>query len=483
MRRLLLNILKLRAWRLTAWTAILLLLAGCNSAPQRAPETTATGIMARSNQQTATPHRRSAPTSEITEPVPQIPVEADDLKGLEVVFWHSWDGQIGEVLVQLVEEFNRQNGWGVRVRPEYQGTLDQLDSHVYSLADGEEKPHLIAAYLYQALNWGNAAQLTALDKFVDDPTWGISEREQEDFYPAIWQAEIIRGQRWGIPALRSGQFLFYNDTWANELGFEDAPQNWSQLERQVCAAANTLRYDENRVIDGWGGLAVRTDYSASLGWLGAFGVVPVDDSGGYKFDSPQVENAFEALRELSDAGCAWLIENGSPVEYFTNRESLVTTGSLLEAPVIQQTLERKGSQDQWSLLPFIGDANRTFTHYGPAYVILASTPEEELAAWVFVRWMLAPAQQSLWIEASGGLPLQRSMTESLADYARRNPSWAEAVALLPGAQAEPTLASWNTVRWAVSDAMVQLFRYYFSLEQVPELAELLNETAQELNKR
>lgn len=464
--------------------AIFVLLAGCSPTPPNAPETMATSVTASGTPKTAIPTRKLTPTSETTRPVTQLEIAAADLAGLEVVFWHSWDGRPGEVMDQLVEEFNQHNEWAVQVRAEFQGTLDQLDANVLLLTDQDQKPNLVAAYLYQALNWGGEAELAALDTYVNDPIWGLNEEDQADFYPAIWQAEVIQNERWGVPALRTGQFLYYNETWGRELGFDEAPHNWSELERQVCAAASALRFDENLANDAWGGLAVTTDYSATLSWLGAFGVAPVDESGEYRFDTPGVENTFEALRELADHGCAWLVENGSPVEHFASRESLIMTASLLEAPVMQQTLGRTGGHDQWSLLPFIGAANhRTFTHYGPAYEILSSTPEEELAAWVFVRWFLAPEQQARWIEAGGGLPLQHSVAERLADYARRNPYWAEAVALLPDAQSEPTQASWQTVRWAVSDATVQLFRYYFSLDQVPELSELLNETAGELNKR
>ena len=463
---------------------LLLLLAGCSTTPPNAPEAGITGTPASNNQKTAVPTRRLTPKPQKTTPVTQLEAGAEDIKGLEIVFWHSWDGAAGSVLDQLAQEFNRENEWAVQVRVEYQGTLDQLDEKVNQIAAGEPKPHIIAAYLYQALNWESEAEIAALDRYVNDPIWGLTEAQIADFYPAMWQAEVIQGERFGIPALRSGQFLFYNETWAGELGFDQAPQNWGQLEQQVCAASQALLADEGLENDGLGGLAVTTEYSASLSWMAAFEAKIVQNSGEYQFDSPQVENTFESLRKLSERGCAWLVEAGSPVERFASREGLITTGSLLEATVVDRVLERVGSRDRWRLLPFLGSANlTTFTHYGPAYVILSSTPEEELAAWVFIRWLLAPERQARWIEASGGLPLQRSVTEELADYGNRNPHWAEAVALLADSQAEPTQASWQTVRWAISDATVQLFRYYFSLDQVPQLVELLDETAQELNSR
>ena len=34
------------------------------------------------------------------------------------------------------------------------------------------------------------------------------------------------------------------------------------------------------------------------------------------------------------------------------------------------------------------------------------------------------------------------------------------------------------MRWAVNDASTQLFRYYFTIDQVPSLVKLLDETAE-----
>ena len=474
-----------RLWMLLAGAVILSCLAGCSQDLPVAPGGIATGTHAASTQVTVVPARQSTPTPPKTEPATQIEVDPRNLTGLEILFWHSFDGPAGAMLLKLAEEFNRSNEWGVQVRAEYQGNYDQLDEKVRQALENEQPPHLVAAYLYQALQWGSDPDLAVLDKYVDDPVWGLTEDQQADFYPSIWQAEVIAGERLGMPALRSGQYLYYNQTWGGELGYSQAPQNWRQLEQQVCAAAQVASNDDERENDGQGGLLVTTDYAATLGWLAAFGSEIVDaESGEYALDVPAVEDAFEALGKLSEQGCATLVENSLAVESFANRHSLIASGSLLEAPFLDRALERAGSHDQWIVMPFLGDATQSASvHYGPAYVVLPSSPEEELAAWLFIRWLLAPESQAQWIEASGGLPLQRSVVEQMQDYAARNPHWAAAAALLPEAQAEPALASWQTVRWAFSDATVQLFRYYFTLEQVPDLVELLDETVQELNQR
>jgi hypothetical protein len=65
--------------------------------------------------------------------------------------------------------------------------------------------------------------------------------------------------------------------------------------------------------------------------------------------------------------------------------------------------------------------------------------------------------------------------------AEAQPQWQAALQLLSDARAEPAFPSWSTVRWAVGDAATQLFRYYFTVDQVSVLSGLLNRTANDLH--
>ena len=119
--------------------------------------------------------------------------------------------------------------------------------------------------------------------------------------------------------------------------------------------------------------------------------------------------------------------------------------------------------------------------YGPSLFVLESTPEEQLASWIFLKWLLEPENQARLVQATGGFPLR----ESVLDYIDQNqpplPHWYEAVELLPDAQPEPNFQSWGSVRWAVSDIATQLYRWYFTLDQLPAAVRLLDKTAADLH--
>jgi multiple sugar transport system substrate-binding protein/sn-glycerol 3-phosphate transport system substrate-binding protein len=324
-----------------------------------------------------------------------------------------------------------------------------------------------------------------LDDYVNDPVWGFSPAEQADFIPAFWEARTVGGRRIGLPALQSAQVLFYNRSWAAELGFAGPPDTPAALRRQACAAAEAYRQDDDPANDGRGGLIFSTHPAALSGWISAFGgEIAPPDGGGYRFDTPETRQALRFLRELYDAGCAWLPESEPDVAGFAGRQGLVAAGSLLELPHLARAFERSQNPDDWTVLPFPSPQGEpAVAAYGPSFVILESDPERQLAAWLFIKWLAAPESQARLAAASGLLPVRQAALEPLTASPPLSPQYATALDLLPYARPEPSYASWDIVRWALSDAAVQLTRYYFTIDQLPALVELLHETARELHAR
>jgi ABC-type glycerol-3-phosphate transport system substrate-binding protein len=119
--------------------------------------------------------------------------------------------------------------------------------------------------------------------------------------------------------------------------------------------------------------------------------------------------------------------------------------------------------------------------YGSAYAIFESTPEEQLASWLFIQWMLQPENQARFVEASGYLPVSASALDYLEDYAAEHPRWAQVVEMIPYGQTEPALGSWGIARWAFGDAIEELFGPDFSSEEIPALLEKLEETLNEIH--
>ncbi len=469
---------------------VLLLLSACDQAPipvpseapGETPETIATP-----RPSTTAPAPTEAPTDTPT-PVASLDVNRADLRGLTIQFWHAWDGAAGEQAEAMVDEFNRQNEWGLVVESTYQDGYDEMFEQVNASFENGASPDVVVGYLHQALAWDAHGGVVDLAPYVGDPTWELPGGGA-DFYPVFWEQDLVDGRRLGVPAQRSGQLLFYNATWARELDFVAAPRTPEEFAAQACAAALVNRQDADPGNDGTGGWIISTDYPAVLGWLYAFDAQIVQGKPGgartlYRFDTPEVEQAFNFLRGMYDDGCAWLSESALPYDEFADRQALFIVGSVIDIPQQIERLREAGGRDRWTVIPFPSTAARpAFTVYGPSFYGMVSTPERQLASWLLIKWLSAPERQARLVEATGSFPLRASALPHLGDYGGRYPQWLEAVdELTHSARGEPQLASWRVVRWTLNDAATQLFRFYFTIDQVPELLSFWDSTAAELHR-
>ena len=115
-----------------------------------------------------------------------------------------------------------------------------------------------------------------------------------------------------------------------------------------------------------------------------------------------------------------------------------------------------------------------------AYNLFQTTPEAQLAAWLFIQWVSSPANQARWTQISGSYPTRASTIEYLNQYVANAPQWTRAYDLVPMGINEPALPSWGTVRWVLSDAAAQLFSFGFTADGILGVLEELDRTANEL---
>jgi multiple sugar transport system substrate-binding protein len=428
------------------------------------------------------------PSATFSTPITKINLEADELKGAIIEFWHPWSGETGEMLQTIVEEFNLTNEWGILVVPFFIGTFDQMDEQLSLAIEEGDAPDLAIGFKHQVLAWDSIGKIVDLNTYIADPVWGFSLEEQADFYPVFWEMGVHADQYLGLIAQASGQMLFYNQTWASELGFMTPPTSPEQFYGQACAAVLANFNDENEENNRTGGWIISTDYAAMLGWIYAFGgditKNPARESNEsvYQFSKPEIQEAFTFLRRMYDDGCAWVAESQYTETEFVERLGLFSVGSMSDLAQQVNTFRKAGKRDEWTVIPFPSTSkNPIFPVYGPLFTILESSPEEQLASWLWIKWLSNPVNQAQLITSSGLFPLRESTRLQLQEHEQQNPQWGAAVELLPLAKSEPSYISWRTVRWALADASTQLFRSYFTPSQIPTLLEFLDQTAAELH--
>ena len=276
---------------------LVLILAACQpAAPQTTLDETAQTSTPRPTiklQPTAT--KTPLPTATATLH-PHLQVEAGDLKGTIIEYWYPWTGSMDQEIRNLTYEFNLNNIWGIEVHLTAPGGSGILYDKFNEGLENGNLPNIVEASSEQLRYWYEDGQvLVDLNPYISNTQWGLSEKEKADFQLSFLEQEQSGEKQFGIPAQRSLQVLFYNETWAEELGFHSAPETLEEFKEQACAAAA-----ERKHIDETGGWILDYDPITSLAWIAASGAKDVidEEKNAYNFDNKKVEETFTFLNEM-----------------------------------------------------------------------------------------------------------------------------------------------------------------------------------------
>jgi ABC-type glycerol-3-phosphate transport system substrate-binding protein len=484
---------------LLALLALIMLLAACqsNTPPPNATPDGKTGARTPSPAVQATSTTAPTPLPTAT-PEPRLGAEPEELRGQVVQFWHPWQGELAERVQQAAEAFNKSNTWGVRVRVTAWYGSGALAEAVAEVAAGSgddkdrERPSALAATSEQLAGWAvKPSLLVDLTPYIENRQSGLSLEERQAYAPAFWSQDQHNETRFGLPALRTARVLFYNETWAKELGFSSPPSTPANLKAQACAAAQANNAAEVMELSGTGGWVTDTDALTTLSWLAAFGADPLSPGeagadGGptavrmYAFESEAAEEALVFLRGMIEDGCAWIGRSLDPQEYFARRRALFISASPADAMNQARWQEVAQSEDRWVMLPYPSvEGAPVVVSGGYSYGVVESSPGEQLAAWLFVRWLSEPEQAAALMEGWPSLPV-RADTATLLEKNARSFPWNQ---ILPLAQAEirpaPGLASWRAARRAVEDAAWQV--YHLPADMLPDVLPSLDAMLEEMS--
>jgi ABC-type glycerol-3-phosphate transport system substrate-binding protein len=429
--------------------------------------------------------KKTDQSSQPTLPPTPLGIDPGELQGVTLQFWHPWTQEVAIEVESLVEQFNEENPYGILVNINPQGS--NLSQNLLEGIRTGMYPDIAVGRNFQIQAWNNNRDIIVdLNTYVFNPEWGLSPEDVADFYSPRWDQEMVNGQRLGLPADTSASFLFYNQSWAQELGYNAPPRTPEEFQDQSCEAAVnsiTTALSTDSGSTGIGGWLASTDPAAIMSWIMAFGGTGIDqEDDSYVFDSQDVEEAFTFIKGLFRSGCAWVSESLYPNEEFASRQGLFLSSDVSSLLFQLSAFEMAGSEDEWIPIPYPGESGKPIINiYGSAFTILESSPETQLAAWIFIKWMTQPENQVPFIEASGHYPSRVSTLVLMEDYAQRNPQWEAVKDLIPYSWIEPNYGSWNVARWALSDAVAELINPNFSSDRIPALLKDLDSLLDEIH--
>ncbi|MBN2046913.1 MAG: extracellular solute-binding protein [Anaerolineaceae bacterium] len=415
-------------------------------------------------------------------PLPYLLTNADAIKGLTIQFWHPWTDESAAQVRALVNEFNQNNPYVIRVEVLSIGSSAALDSKLRpALEENARLPMLVAAPSSTLREWLAASPdlLIPLQDYYDHPEWGWEQSGLSAFAAAFLDEEKVDERLLSLPAQRNMPVLFYNQAWARELGFDQPPSTIEEFKTQSCTAAAAQMDDDNTANDGTGGWIIDNDRDTTLSWLNVFAfdspARPVDAI--ETFNTKEAEAAFTYLWQLNNEGCAWTSRLPEPYDYFAARYALFYSGTLRDTLRQEHAMGTHQNTDEWTVIPYplgMDTDQPTALIYGLSYAMLQGTPEEQLAAWFFLQWMNDSKNQAKMLVSAHTLPLSDETQRWLPVFTENHPQWQAPQTWLESARPMPVYNGWEITSQLLEDAAWQLYQPYTTRDDIPTMLEQLD---------
>ena len=369
------------------------------------------------------------------------------------VFWDRQTTETAELLRHLAAEYNANRPEGLLpIKVEYIGGYSDIFRKVSASIQARALPSMAVGYQSMTTEYIQAGAVILVDDLVHDPEVGLSQEELDDFFPVVIETNryVDYGNRmYSFPFCKSVLMMYFNKKVLGAAGIEAPPATWDEFLaqcRQVKAKTGKHAY------------AVKADCSTIDGWIYSMGGEVIDGKKSL-FDSPESVRAFELLETLAKEELAYQISPGT----FDDTAALAQDEV---AFVFRSSSGRTGTkgvmddQSKWGMtrIPQANPDNPRTVLYGPNICIFKTTPEQQQAAWAFIKFFTSAETNVKWALGSGYVPIHRSAV----DHPAMQEFWAEweynraAFDCLGFARSEPTVVGWQEVRRLVEKAVTEV---------------------------
>ncbi len=392
-------------------------------------------------------------------------VDKVDLKGktVQVDFWHVQTKQNEDALKKIAADFNAANP-GITVTPQYIGDYNTIAQKIQVGIQAKQVPAMAVGYENNVANYQQADALLDLTPYINSKNYGWTKDDLSDIFPGFLDRNIypdFKNQILSAPFTSSVLMMWYNADLLKSVGFNGPAKTWDEFKAQAAATVKA----------GKKGFPMRTDASVIDGMVFSFGgEVITPDNKKAKFDSPQALSALQVIEDMAKAGTAFTIDtkNNEDQSIFTNGDAPFFVGSSTGRAYIGAAMQKdpndptKGDKFAWSgtVIPQGADNlnNPKTALYGANAIVFKSTPEKQLASWLFLKYFTSKDVTAYWSIQSGYLPVRKSAAESDAfkTFVSGKPLNRAAFDIAQDGKGEPQPAGWTKARTDIENAETQL---------------------------
>lgn len=360
-------------------------------------------------------------------------------------------GPIAKTIDGFAADFQKANP-GIKVNPIYAGTYQETIVKALTAHKSGTPPVtsvLLSTDMFTLIDEDAIVPIDNFVKTADDKAWLAS------FYPAFMMNSRTNGKTWGVPFQRSTVVMYYNKELFKEAGLDPnkPPQNWAELK---AAATKLTKKDASGKVTQWG---VQIPSSGFPYWLfqtlttGNDAILANEAGTQVKFDDPKVIEALQYWVDLGKAGVhpPGVVEWGTtPKDFFEKKVAIMftTTGNL--------TNVKNNAKFDFGVAMIPGNKRKgSPTGGGNFYIFKKATPQQQEAAFRFIKWVTQPERAAEWSMDTGYVAVSEKAygTDTLRKYGRDFPAALVARDQLPVSVAEFSTHDNQRVTKALNDGL------------------------------
>jgi multiple sugar transport system substrate-binding protein/sn-glycerol 3-phosphate transport system substrate-binding protein len=378
-----------------------------------------------------------------------------DPTGATITYWFQHSGPNGDAMQKMIADFNASNQWKITVKGEYAGPYDQIYNKMVSAIAAHNPPELVVAYQNQSAMYAVNDVLADMNPYVRDPKWGLG-KDLGDFFEGFISQDVnaqFGGRRLGFPPNRSIEVMYVNLNLLKSVGINTPPKTWDEFAADCAKVTNPAKGTYGYAVDNLDASHVFAFVVSRGGDIGRA------DGKGYTFVTPQMKDSMLFMQKLLKQGVVRKI----PKKYddqtdFGNGLVAFTTSSTSGLGYYATAVKaNKNGPFDWTVAPLpqsTATASPAMDLYGASVSITKSTPQKQLAAWLFIKWFSEPRQQAQWAHVSKYFPVRKSAEPLIKDMLDADPRFAAAWSILSTStlKSEPPYAGYDLVRDAVNSA-------------------------------
>lgn len=338
-------------------------------------------------------------------------------KPIDITFWHSMADANESTLKAMIADYNASQS-KVKVNLQFQGDYDDTAKKYVATLQQGDLPELVQLHEIYPRMMIDTKSTMPVQACID-----AAKHDLSDYLAAPLKQFNVDGMQWSMPFNTSVPVLYYNRAAFRNAGLDpDLPP--TTFEEVRSASEKIVSSGAAR-----SGIAFELKADPITQWMSVAGQPLVDHGNGRNgqateavFDTATGREVYGFMKTMIDDKLAISVgRNRAGVDHLLALAkgdaamAIFTSAALGSVLGVLASGQFPGVEPGVAPMPGLRDPKGkggVFVGGGSLHIVeKGSTPEQRAAAWDLVRWLDEPAQQARLHEATGYIPIRKSVAE------------------------------------------------------------------------